>query len=197
MFGLIVAGRLVQTDFRQVNETKFVITIPDADNTNHIVVFMTGQIPFPEGMGGGVYFCWPNPAGPSWQLLGILSNEKPSAVFKVAGLKNGPQDTADPFGQLSMTQSHEAQIGVSVEPLVTLSQQTPVPVAAPSSVASMMQAATKMLEGFVNYTSSFALTQAQMTPNPTEMFVPLSTMQSWYENFQKKLQLNPQFLLKS
>jgi len=96
-----------------------------------------------------------------------------------------------------MTQSHEAQIGVSVEPLVTLSQQTPVPVAAPSSVASMMQAATKMLEGFVNYTSSFALTQAQMTPNPTEMFVPLSTMQSWYENFQKKLQLNPQFLLKS
>ena len=36
-----------------------------------------------------VYFCWPNPAGPSWQLLGLLSNDKPSAVFKVAGLKNG------------------------------------------------------------------------------------------------------------
>lgn len=197
MFGLIVAGRLVQTDFQQVNETQFVITIPNADNTNHIVVFMTGQIPFPGGMGGAVYFCWPDPSGLSWQLLGILSNDKPSAVFKVAGLKNEPQDTTHPFGQLSLTQSHEAQIGVSVEPLITLSQQSPVPAAAPSSVASMMQAATKMLEGFVNYTSSFALTQAQMTPNPAEMFIPLSTMQSWYENFQKKLQLNPHLLLKS
>lgn len=109
----------------------------------------------------------------------------------------GPQDTSHPFGQLSMTQSHEAQIGISVEPLMNLSLQTPVPAAAPSSVASMMQVATKMLEGFVNYTSSFALTQAQMTPNPTEMFIPLSTMQSWYENFQKKLQHNPQLFLKS
>ena len=36
-----------------------------------------------------VYFCWPDPSGPAWQLLGVLSNDKPSAVFKVAGLKNG------------------------------------------------------------------------------------------------------------
>ena len=108
---------------------------------------------------------------------------------------SGPQDTTHPFGLLS--QSHEAQIGISVEPLATLTQQTPAPSAAPSNVALMMQAATKMLEGFVNYTTSFALTQSRMTPNPTEMFVPLSTMQQWYENFQKKLTLDPQLLFKS
>ena len=42
----------VQTDFKQLNETRFVVTIANADNVNHIVIFMTGQIPFPDGMGG-------------------------------------------------------------------------------------------------------------------------------------------------
>jgi len=35
-----------------VSENKIMCEIPDADNVNHIVVFMTGAAPFPEGMGG-------------------------------------------------------------------------------------------------------------------------------------------------
>lgn len=42
----------VQTDFQQIGETQFLITVNDADNINHIVVFLTGAVPFPEGMGG-------------------------------------------------------------------------------------------------------------------------------------------------
>ncbi|KAJ6647783.1 Protein OPI10 like, partial [Pseudolycoriella hygida] len=56
MLGCIVSGRLVQTDFQQVGETQFLINIPDADNINHIVVFLTGVVPLPNGSAGSVYF---------------------------------------------------------------------------------------------------------------------------------------------
>ena len=84
MFGLIVAGRLVSTNWEQISATNVVSEIPDADSVNHLVVFLTGSIPFPDGMGGAVYFCWPPPGGgeQSWQLLGTINNNKPSAIFR-------------------------------------------------------------------------------------------------------------------
>ncbi|KAI9338973.1 hypothetical protein DFJ73DRAFT_847324 [Zopfochytrium polystomum] len=84
MFGCIVAGRLVQTNLQQVDATKYVFELPDARSINHIVVFMTGVQPFPDGYAATVHFLWPNAnAPPTWQLLGLISNDKPSAVFKL------------------------------------------------------------------------------------------------------------------
>uniref|UniRef100_A0A286Y026 Protein Hikeshi n=1 Tax=Cavia porcellus TaxID=10141 RepID=A0A286Y026_CAVPO len=89
MFGCLVAGRLVQTAAQQVAEDKFVFDLPDYENINHVVVFMLGTIPFPEGMGGSVYFSYPDSNGmPVWQLLGFVTNGKPSAIFKISGLKS-------------------------------------------------------------------------------------------------------------
>ena len=42
----------VQTDGQQIGENQVLFNIQDADNINHIVVFMTGQTPFPDGFGG-------------------------------------------------------------------------------------------------------------------------------------------------
>ena len=42
----------VQTDGQQIGENQILFNIQDADNINHIVVFMTGQTPFPDGLGG-------------------------------------------------------------------------------------------------------------------------------------------------
>ncbi|XP_013384654.1 protein Hikeshi-like [Lingula anatina] len=193
MFGILAAGRLVQTEFQQISETQFLFNITDADNVNHIVVFMTGQVPFPDGMGGAVYFCWPNPSGPSWMLLGHISNAKPSAIFKISGLKSGDNAVLNPFGQSSQQPSHNAQIGISVEPLEQLSQQTPATNTSLSTLNTMVAFSQKMLENFFNYASSFAVNQAQMVPNPSETFVPLSTLQKWYENFQKRMETNPNF----
>ena len=44
MFGLIVAGRLVSTNWEQVSPTNVVAEITDADSVNHIVIFLTGRL---------------------------------------------------------------------------------------------------------------------------------------------------------
>lgn len=193
MLGLIVSGRLVQTDFQQLSETQFLITIPDADNINHIVVFLTGTIPFPEGMGGAVYFSWPDSnAPPNWQFLGYVSNSKPSAIFKISNLKKNHEFENQNSGIFGMSKiSHVAQVGISVEPLAVLEQQAAMVSAAAAN--SFVEFAQKMLSNFLNYISSFSVTQSQMTPNPNENFVPLSTIQAWYETFERRLQQNPNF----
>uniref|UniRef100_A0AC11BQC7 Heat shock protein nuclear import factor hikeshi n=1 Tax=Ovis aries TaxID=9940 RepID=A0AC11BQC7_SHEEP len=141
MFGCLVAGRLVQTAAQQVAEDKFVFDLPDYENINHVVVFMLGTIPFPEGMGGSVYFSYPDSNGmPVWQLLGFVTNGKPSAIFKISGLKSG-EGSQHPFGTMNIVRTPSvAQIGISVELLDSLAQQTPVGNAAVSSVDSFTQA---------------------------------------------------------
>lgn len=49
LFAIVVSGRLVQTDFQQVDINKWLITIPNVDSINHIVVFMTGTQPLQPG----------------------------------------------------------------------------------------------------------------------------------------------------
>lgn len=47
----------MQTDFQQISESQFLTTILDADNINHIVIFLTGIAPLPEGTAGlGKYY---------------------------------------------------------------------------------------------------------------------------------------------
>lgn len=41
-----------------MEDNKFLINIPDADNLNHIVVFLTGSVAFPNGLAGaGILKC--------------------------------------------------------------------------------------------------------------------------------------------
>lgn len=189
MFGVIVSGRLVQTDFQPVDETKFFITIPDADNINHIVVFLTGAIPFQDGIGGSVYFSWPNPvAPPTWQFLGYISNQKPSAIFKITKLKTD-HTAVNPFAPQPV--SHVAQIGISVEPLLQIQSQIPV-TDDNVNVSNFMEFATKMLENFFNFASSFVTNPATVALSPNE-FIPITVFQQWYTNFQRRLQADPNF----
>ncbi|XP_073338972.1 protein Hikeshi [Pagrus major] len=195
MFGCLVAGRLVQTDAVQVASDKFVFNLPDYEHVNHVVVFMLGTVPFPVGMGGAVYFSFPDPAGggPVWQLLGFITNDKPSAIFKISGLKAGTGG-AHPFGTMASSPSPSvAQVGVSVEALEQLAQQIPVSSAAVSTVDSFLHFTQKMLDSLFNFASSFAVSQAQMTPNPTETFIPSSCVHKWYDNFQRRMAQNPNF----
>ena len=92
-----------------------------------------------------MYLAWPSEEGLlEWHLLGYISNEKPSAMFRLAGKPNHLGDAAlamaTQFGAsvAAMDASYGAtldpvsgaplgvvaQIGVSIEPLAELMQQT-------------------------------------------------------------------------
>lgn len=109
MFGAICAGRAVQTNIVQVEQTKFVFALPDAASINHITVFLLPDQAFPENYAATVYFSWP---GKEFQLLGGLSNAKPSAIFKVR-----QQHAVLPQAPV------EAALGISIEPIQTVDAQ--------------------------------------------------------------------------
>ena len=114
MFGLLVSGRLVDTGFRQVDSTHAMIDVDGVGSFNHIVVFLTGQQPFPDGTGGAVYFSWPNPdaigqGASAWHYLGMISNQKPSAIFKVAKSKGTISDDEQRISQMFNQQMLQTQ----------------------------------------------------------------------------------------
>lgn len=88
--------------------------------------------------------------------------------------------------------SHIAQIGVSIEPENSIVQQTPATSTNPSTY---FEFGKKMLENFVNFASSYTVTinQAQMLPNQNETYVPLNSLTTWFNNFQRRLEQNPNF----
>lgn len=140
-----------------------------------------------------VYFCWPSSSQDQiWQLLGYISNDKPSSVFKVSGLKTGINDQPTcPMPQQEVSPC--ARVGISLTPLNQVHEQISILESSKANPTQVAHFSQKMLESFVNYAGSFAIQQAQMEPNPTENYVPLSVVRTWYENFLKKLALNPNF----
>jgi protein Hikeshi len=144
----------------------------------------------------GVYFSWPDPnSPPKWQYLGYISNSKPSAIFKISQLKKlheMEETSMSEFGAMfgNSQISHIAQIGVSVEPESSVIQQT---TSTTSDANTYFVFGKKMLENFVNFASSYTVSQNQMTPNPSETYVPLSTLMNWFTNFQRRLEQNPNF----
>eukprot|EP00128_Syssomonas_multiformis_P016499 Colp12_sorted_trinity150504_noHs@31276 len=192
MFGCIVAGRLVQTECVQVDPTHFLFTLPDGTHINHIVVFMLGTTPFPEGYGASVYFNWPTPE-PAWQYLGYISNEKPSAIFKISGVR--PKNTTpNPFGtevEMNAEENVLCQIGLSIETLDALKHLSP-PEAKPSGTDGQ-SVAEKVATSVYNYVMSFAGSAVR----PGEQVVPLSAVENWYKSFSAKLQADPNYLAKA
>ena len=42
MFGCVVAGRLIQTNMQQIDDTHAIFELPSASTINHICVFLLG-----------------------------------------------------------------------------------------------------------------------------------------------------------
>ena len=91
--------------------------------------------------------------------------------------------------QHSTSVPSDGLLGISVEPLSQLEQQVQPASITPSTVASNVEFVSKMLNNFVNYITSFA----QVIPGSTQQIIPLNIVQTWYNNFQRRITENPNF----
>jgi protein Hikeshi len=119
-----------------------------------------------------------------------LCNEKPSSIFKITSLKHDTT-SADllPFGSLAPHHVSTAMVGISVEPVSQIDALVPATEAQPSNnVNSFVEFSQKMLENFYNYAASFS----KSAPDGIS-YVPLNTLQNWFESFKRRLIINPNF----
>lgn len=138
-----------------------------------------------------VYFSWPDEeAKPNWQLLGILSNNKPSAIFKLSNLKQHCDTSSQPLNAFSQFPSItiNAQIGISIEPLINAESQITSLNNTNHNLSTFVEFTQKMVQNLYNYVSSYAVDCGSQ-----QTMVPLLSVQKWYENFERKLNLNPNF----
>ena len=103
-----------------------------------------------------------------------------------------------PFGQATLANfsaqpQSTALIGIQVEQVTEIVQKTPASGTQASTVGTMAEFGQKMIENFFNFASSFAVDPRQGGLSPGEMYIPSSTLQQWYTNFQRRLTANPNF----
>lgn len=86
-----------------------------------------------------------------------------------------------------------AQIGISVEPVDVIRNLTPAAGVNASTVENVIEYTQNLLENFVNYASSFAISANEAQSRQTDTFVPFTVVQKWYDNFKRRLDVNPYF----
>ena len=123
MFGCILAGQSVQTNFEAVSETDLLLRL-DNLQSSFLTIFMTGEKPFPDGLAGAIYISIPAGQGETecWSYLGHVSNQKPSGTFKIDNLKRMAQQNINSFGSNNYA---GPQIGISVKTITEIDNFTP------------------------------------------------------------------------
>lgn len=181
---------------------------------------MTGLVQLPPGTAGCIFFSLPDPnAPPTWHYLGYLTNERPSAIYKLSNLTQsqlrvGSQEsetqttltqTNNSNGGLGFNYSqspvhHVAQIGISVEPMDSVSQMIPACDTSASKISSFAEFINKTVGNLYNYCSSFSRPASELLGNPFQnsppnnaQYIPLSTLQTWYDNYTRRLSHDQNF----
>lgn len=176
----------------QIDETHALFELPHASAINHVCVFLLGTVPFPDGYAATVHFFWP---GKGFQLLGMLSNEKPSAVFRLRGTFTSTPASDHTQNAFTTTAVHNsdaevtAVLGISIETIEQVQIQmstlnSALVKSAPNLTKDPSLLASRIINHLFNYVSSFVDASGTMTPN---VMVPMSIITKWYESFSNKI----------
>lgn len=212
MFGLIISGRPLDATPTQVSENQLAFRIPSTPAFSHITLFLLPGATLAPDVGATVWIQLPQ--NPEFKLLGALSMQKQSAIFKISGMGNVgamggviDDDAMTDEGNANTTTVNggtvaggEIVLGISIEPAATVEQQLatlrptnpqsalvrqPPPRApAASNPVSTKVLAQRIIGNAFNFLTSFGDGQT----------VPMKAFQDWWAKFEKKIDLDPTFL---
>jgi hypothetical protein len=103
LFGMVVPGRPLVTDFQLIDSTKAVAVLENPSGVSEITFFLLPSTPIPPGFGAILYYAVP--PFQNWTLLGSVSPTKPSGIFRTKW------SASEEVKNCSLV-----QLGVSLEP---------------------------------------------------------------------------------
>jgi hypothetical protein len=180
VFGCLISGRNVRTDFTQTQDAPnavYSIDIDDPSSVAEICLFLLPGNEFPPDQGIAVYYALPS--SPSdFTLLGILHAGKPSPVFRT-GWTTKPEMYAEPVVRLALV----------VEPISNIADAA---AALSSGETERLAFLPLIARDFYKFVQSFA----QATPYGEKVVLPVDAVDKWMARFEEKYRHDPNFLLK-
>jgi protein Hikeshi len=209
MFGILISGRPVQTAAETLSPTQLAFRLPASPPFNHLAVFLLPEATLPAGSAAAVYLQAPPSA--AFALLGALSADKPSAIFRVAlgdraaaaaaaqraedadaMLDVGPAPAAPASG--GGAAPADLTIGISLEPVEQVDRALAelrasrggelvhVGASAPSALTKKVLA-QRIIGNAFDFLASFG-----------SDVVPLKAFEEWWKKFERKIEADPTFL---
>lgn len=177
LFGVIIPGRPLLTDFQVVDSTKAFTVVENPAYVSELTFFLLPTTVVPPGFGAILYYSL-SPFQ-SWEVIGSIDPSKPSGIFRTGWAGNEDMKTAQCV-----------QLGVSLEPLETIKNLELVS----SGVEDRFTFARKIAQDLFQFMTSFSAGDAS---SQGAMVVPMNIFDRWMERFERKYRIDPNFMLKS
>mmetsp|Transcript_8688 Transcript_8688/g.27291 ORF Transcript_8688/g.27291 Transcript_8688/m.27291 type:complete len:191 (+) Transcript_8688:219-791(+) len=181
-FGLVIPGRPVVTEFEPVGATKLVATVPNPGDAGEVVFFLLAGAPLGASTSAVLYY---TVDGVAWSVIGAVSADKPSGVFKT------------PWSE-QLAGGAVVQVGVSIEPTDSVANLQ----LAGSGVDERRAFARKIAQDLFTFLASFATTahhaeQLRLQQHASDLLVvPTNVLDRWITRFDAKYERDPNFYLK-
>ena len=174
MIGVIIPGSPIITG-GPLTSTNVAIDIQNPRIINNITLFQTEALP--DGTGAALYYS--TPPYESLQFIGCVCNIRPSDIFYTGWSLN---PNVNMFQQIKLC--------VKLDKLSNLKMAFEEKI----KVDINQEFAKRVAKNLYNYLDSFNQNQ---DPNKNILVVPLNTLETWYDKFNQKYKLDPNFIMKT